>query len=101
MTCAQLINHMEGSCRQSSGWRAAHWTAWSAPHPIAGIIKAMGRYADDHKQRFGSAITADGVLGPAFEEMCESVRTLLNGDIGGLDGGTLDNLLYNFGYNLE
>lgn len=38
-------------------------------------------------------IGQDGVLGPAWQEIGEAIRTLLNGEAGRLDCGTLDSIL--------
>jgi hypothetical protein len=41
----------------------------------------------------GHVLANDGILGEAWADMLKGCRTLLNGDLGGLDGGTLDSIL--------
>jgi hypothetical protein len=79
---------------ESNEWGARHVTAWNAGHPIATLCTALARYADDHRARYESSLGDDGVLGPAWLDMLRSIRTLLNGELGQLDGGTIDGLLY-------
>ena len=47
-------------------------------------------YADAHKARYESPIGEDYVLGPAWLEWAKALRTMLNGETGNLDCGTLD-----------
>jgi hypothetical protein len=54
------------------------------------LIRGWALYADAHRERYGSGIGDDGVLGPEWAKMGEAIRGLLNGDIGSLDAGTLD-----------
>lgn len=57
------------------------------------MLKGAVSYADWHFSRYGSKIGDDGVLGPAWAEVLKSLLTLLNGELGRLDGGTLDGLI--------
>lgn len=50
-------------------------------------------YAQAHEAEFGSPIGEDYVLGPMWEDIGKSLLGLLNGEIGGLDGGTMDGLI--------
>ncbi len=76
----------------TNGWRERHKKArWV--EPIAHAIKAWVDYALEHEARFGSPIGEDGVLGPAWEQWGLALRTLLNGETGDLDCGTLDTIL--------
>jgi hypothetical protein len=47
-------------------------------------------YADAHAERFGSPLAEDYVLGESWREAVRGLRGLLNGELGRLDGGTLD-----------
>lgn len=60
---------------------------------IIRLLTAWAEYADAHKERYESGIGDDGVLGPAWQAIGENIRTLLNGDCGRLDCGTLDGFL--------
>jgi hypothetical protein len=69
---------------------------------IALIIEGLATYADGYHAEYGPEgedqsdghiLANDGVLGDAWAEVLKGCRTLLNGDLGGLDGGTLDSIL--------
>jgi len=51
-------------------------------------------YADSHQERFESTIGDDQFLGPEWAKIGAALRELLNGELGRLDGGTLDGVLY-------
>jgi hypothetical protein len=84
-------------------WRARHNTAVTLPitristleSSLVYMLRGWYDYARQHEQRFESKIGDDGFLGPAWEEMGDNLRTLLNGDIGRLDGGTVDGFILN------
>jgi hypothetical protein len=84
-------------------WKARHLTAMASteitskrlrPHhhetALVGMLKSWQTYAMAHQQMFESKIGDDGVLGPAWQEIGEAMRTLLNGELGQLDGGAMD-----------
>lgn len=75
-------------------WQERHATAFRRPvgneAPITRMLEALADYADNHKQQFDRDLADDGFLGPVWLEMCRSFLQLLNGDLGRLDGGTLD-----------
>ena len=54
------------------------------------MLYALSQYADEHERAYASKIGEDGVLSPAWLDMLKGFRTLLNGDLGRFDGGTLD-----------
>jgi hypothetical protein len=60
---------------------------------IVTLLEGLKKYAKAHEDRFGSPISEDYILGPALESIAEGVRTLLNGETGRLDCGTLDTML--------
>lgn len=57
---------------------------------VRSIIRACDRYAKAYADLYSGVIGNDGVLGPPFREILSGAIQLLNGEIGGLDGGTLD-----------
>lgn len=78
---------------QASGWQQRHIASWNAnAHPIVGLIKNWATYADTHETKygFGATLGNDSFLGPAWRDIGLALRTLLNGDCGALDCGTLD-----------
>lgn len=94
---AIIVRHQK--MPNSGGWMERNIDAWR--HPKAGAERALvtmvngwAEYADAHRERFGSTIGDDGVLGPAWEEIARGLRSLLNGEIGRLDGGFMDSILY-------
>jgi hypothetical protein len=50
-------------------------------------------YADAHQERCESPIGSDGVLGPCWKEIGESLHGLLDGDMGRLDANTIDRFI--------
>jgi hypothetical protein len=77
------------SLPDTNGWKGRHLRA-ARVQPVAVMISALDQYAAKHEDRYESKIGEDYVLGPAFLDALRGVRTLLNGEIGGLDGGTCD-----------
>jgi len=79
-------------------WIGRHVAAVQDPRlherPIVSLIEAWLMYADSHQERFESTIGDDQFLGPEWAKIGASLRELLNGDLGRLDGGTLDGVLY-------
>jgi hypothetical protein len=57
------------------------------------MITAISSYISRYESSYGSAMAQDYVLGPAILESLSAVRTLLNGEIGALDGGTCDSAI--------
>jgi hypothetical protein len=82
------------------GWAERHARAWP-DSSIGRLTTAAVCYADDHRKRYGgdagdqypSQLGSDYVLGDAWFQIVDGIRTLLNGDLGGLDGGLCDALL--------
>ena len=73
-------------------WAQTHTRSW-ALRPVSHMITSLAQYADKHEQRFESLLANDYVLGLAWREMLDNCRTLLNGELDGLDGGTCDEML--------
>src|SRR5574342_418587 len=74
-----------------------HVLAWSSINhwslPVRRMIESLADYADTYFKRYESRIGDDGVFGEAWLDALRSVRILLNGEIGRLDGGTVDSLI--------
>ena len=64
-------------------------------HERAMILMLRGwlEYAEAQKSAFDSNIGDDYVLGDEWFKIGEALRGLLNGDLGRLDGGTLDTII--------
>lgn len=82
---------------QGNGWGRRHCAAWREPQPveegIVRMIEAAALYADSHEKRLGGKIGEDGFLGDHWADILRNVRQLLNGELGRLDGGTVDGLI--------
>lgn len=81
--------------RHAAAW--GHATSLGIVSPlcgaISGMVKAWIAYADAHHERYNSSIGQDHVLGVEWESIGHSLLGLLNGDLGELDGGTLDGMI--------
>ena len=88
-----LVSRYDQTNNQS--WRARHNAAIQSPIgaeiPIVKMIEFLNSYVD--AQPFGWAIGDDYILGDAIAEIVKSAITLLNGEIGRLDGGKIDQFL--------
>ncbi len=60
---------------------------------MVSMLKGWAAYATGHRAQHGSMIGDDGFLGPLWLEMGKSLRGLLNGEIGRMDGGTVDSFI--------
>lgn len=93
----QLFNTLKIH-QPSADWMERHLSALTAPRTeiekaFAELISGWLRYADAHDAAYDSGIGADYVLGPGWAQIAGGLLTLLNGDLGRLDAGTLDGLL--------
>jgi hypothetical protein len=61
--------------------------------PVRDMLISWDAYARQHQARYESLIGEDYVLGPTWASIGESIRTLLNGECGRLDCGTLDSFI--------
>lgn len=98
MKAMQAIDQIEKKASrkefQGNRWGARHHAAWkSNTSAIPALILSLAAYADIHQERFGSDIGDDGVLGDGWLDILKGTRVLLNGEMGTLDGGTLDSML--------
>jgi len=80
-----------------NGWQERHTLAVRAPAgpevPIVGLLDAWCQYANHHAARYDQGIGEDYVLGPEWATIGLSIRTLLNGECGRLDGGMIDGFI--------
>jgi len=56
---------------------------------LVSMLRGWQFYARQYEARYGFSIGDDGVLGPQWAAIGESLLALLNGELGRLDGGTL------------
>lgn len=99
------LDSVEIKASSGSTWAKRHCRAWDNSWANKGgasmgmesalvlMIKSLAYYADAHFQRYESRVGQDGVLGPAWADSVRNALTLLNGELGNLDAGTLDGLL--------
>lgn len=100
-TCEQAIHKALArmyTMPTDSGWALRHDRAWNEPispheRAIRDMIVSLASYADTYPVTFESDIASDGFLGEAWLDMLRGVRTLLNGELGRFDGGTLDSMI--------
>lgn len=78
-------------------WRIRHNQAVRHPEgfefAICYLLEGLEAYSKTHKQRYGSDVGHDGVLADGIADIAKGIRTLLNGELGRLDAGTLDGYL--------
>lgn len=80
--------------KQGEPWARRHADAWAQRVPLAQMICAVGEYIDQHQTRYDSPVSKDGVLGDeGIKPMLQAINTLLNGELNGLDGGTLSTMV--------
>lgn len=98
MTATKAIEMSLYKTARKDQWGKRHALAWRAPNaieePIVNLYTALAQYADRHHARYESPIGEDGVLGVEWLTIAKALRGLLNGELGRLDGGTLDSLIY-------
>jgi hypothetical protein len=90
--------HEHWARKHISTWRTAQNDEAAA---IRDMIVAWGKYASAFTKRYppepgdeqAVRVGDDGFLGDQMVEIGRGIRQLLNGEIGGFDGGTLDRLI--------
>lgn len=95
----EAFNNPKFRGSNDTGWQQRHASAVAMPNhierPIVTLLAGWAEYADQHRAAYDSGIGGDGVLGPAWADLGASIRRLLNGDLGRMDGGTLDSFICN------
>lgn len=76
-------------------WRLRHQAALNNPIGIerayVRILEGLEAYCDAYHARYGAHIGSDYILGKeGVQPILHGLRTLLNGELGRLDGGELD-----------
>ncbi|GAC1496209.1 MAG: hypothetical protein NVS1B2_16170 [Vulcanimicrobiaceae bacterium] len=82
-----------------STWAERHNAAMRDPREgfedaLVGALTAWNKYAAAHLARYESPIGEDYVLGPAWIQWGNALRTILNGETGRLDCGSIDSGIY-------
>jgi len=78
-------------------WQERHEQAFISPQPgfeqaFKHLVQFLDQYDRAHTTRFDSAIANDYVLGDAYKDILKAARTLLNGEHGRFDAGTMDSI---------
>ena len=103
MNCMGIVEKTlvgtEARTFRDNGWGRRHCLEWKRAHlfthaaSMRRFIEGLATYADAHQKEFDSTISEDGVLGDYWLDIFKGVRGMLNGELGALDGGTLDTTL--------
>lgn len=93
-----FVNHRTGKrTPNDTGWQDRHMAALRAPvgfeAAIVSMLAGWATYADQHRARYESRVTDDGVMGDEWTGIGRSILALLNGETGRLDCGTLDGFI--------
>jgi hypothetical protein len=102
-------HHYTPKSPDTTGWKLRHLQAMAEPfgtmqgNQRAGVngleralvimLRGWLEYAESYKARFESEIGDDYVLGNEWFAIGVAMLSLLNGDLGRLDGGTLDAII--------
>ena len=82
---------------KSESWKNRHVRAWLSPKgfevPITAMVSALGDYRVEHEARYGSKIGEDHFMGKLYLDLARTIIKLLNGEIGRLDGGSVEQLV--------
>lgn len=109
---AHIATVADKGCRDpSQSWPRRHLRAWRQDNvpriarldaisavamsevAMRDAIVAWAMMGEAHAKMYASPIGEDGVLGVAWAQMGQALLSMLNGELGGLDGGTLDKLI--------
>lgn len=98
MTHKELIlkHYPKGSQFDLTSWARQHFSAFNNGDGfacLADTVKSAAKYADTYFGRYESRIGQDAVLGPAWKGILQGCLTLLNGELNGLDAGSMDKLI--------
>ncbi len=86
---------MRGFHQESrEAWANRHNSALASPRgferPVVHMLRAISAYRGLHLARYESDVMDDYVIGDGVKEIAAGLRTLLNGETGRLDCGTID-----------
>ena len=80
-------------------WQGRHNAAMDAPRAgfesaVVTMLRGWLEYAQTHQERYESPIGEDGVIGVAWAETGKAIHSLLDGETGRMDRGTLSTLIH-------
>ncbi len=91
------VDYINPTLANMGDWQDRHFAAIHSPRgterAIVRMLDGWIDYAHVHAGRYGSSISDDSVLGPAWAQIGAAIRTLLNGECGRLDCETLDHII--------
>ena len=58
--------------------------------PFRHMLEGWANMAEAHRRAYSDVISADYYIGPIWEDMARSLRSLLSADVGGFDCGSID-----------
>lgn len=80
-----------------ANWQQRHVSALKSPKgfeaPILSLIEGLQDYRVEHEARYGSKIGEDHFMGKLYLDLARTIIKLLNGEIGRLDGGSVEQLV--------
>lgn len=80
-----------------ANWQQRHVSALKSPKgfeaPILSLIEGLQDYRVEYEARYESKIGDDYVLGTSYLRLARTIIELLNGEIGRLDGGSIQRLI--------
>lgn len=94
-----FVNHATGErMSNDTGWQDRHVRAFNVPHgfeaAIVSLLTGWAIYADAHRARYESKLGDDYVLGVAWAATGRAIHSLLDGETGRLDCGTLSSFIH-------
>jgi len=88
---------MQLEAKKQQGWAKRHNFAidhQKGTENVINILRAIEAYACEHHRQQGRTVGNDYYFGPIFEDMLSNFRQLLSGDLGRLDGATIDSAVF-------
>jgi hypothetical protein len=96
----KLTQKVRGKMCGNNPWGDVHYRMWTyggEAKPFATAMRLMIRglavYADAARDRFDAALGDDYALGASWDKAVSGVYGLLNGELDGLDNGTIQEIL--------
>ena len=100
MTNQEIYNDITKKHMKRGDYGIRHYKA-TLTSPVGMLIVATIGYLDDYYQRYESHVGDDRILGPAIREVLHSIQTLLNGELGDLDGGICSEIIQAIAFNSQ